>query len=184
MTSCFRFNGSITIQNDKTSDLKIETTPIIFSGSGGWENGIHYYNRDSIIWTDDLANIKARIIQPKYWKDKDSVFAQARERGYHFDDYSSYRYDTTVSGIYTMYPNSSFMIGEFNTKKKMIPSKGNLNGRFTIDRLIIHTDTGTYIANGDQEIWDLLLKLDKNKGNFDKTGQRKKLRHWKVFIRN
>jgi hypothetical protein len=30
------------------------------------------------------------------------------------------------------------------------------------------------VANGDKEIWELLLKSDKNKNNFDKSGQRKR----------
>jgi len=183
LNSCFRFNGHIIIQNDRTSSLKIETNPIIFSGSGGWENGIHYYNKDSIIWTYTLGNnIRAKIIQPNYWKGQDSTYAQKTERGYHFGDYSHYRFDTTVSGIYSMYPNSSFTIGEFNTTEKIIPSKENLNGRFTIRRLIIYTNNDSLVANGDKEIWELLLKSDKNKNNFDKSGQRKRIRNWTVSI--
>ena len=183
LTSCFKFNGHIIIQNDRESSLTIETSPIISSGSGGWENGIHYYNKDSIIWTYTLGNnIRAKIIQPNYWKSKDSTYAQTQERGYYFGDYSFYRFDTAVSGIYSMYPNSSFTIGEFNTTKKIIPSQGNVNGRFTIRRLIIYTNNDSLVANGDKEIWALLLKLDKNQNNFDQNGHRKKIRNWTVSI--
>ncbi|WP_462253549.1 hypothetical protein [Ferruginibacter sp.] len=184
-TSCFKFNGRITIQNDNLSNLKIETNPIITSGSGDWENGIHYYNKDSIIWTYTLGNnIKAKIIQPNFWKRQDSTFAQTSERGYHFGDYFLYRHDTAVNGIYAMYPSSSFTIGEFNTNKKIIPSQDNLNGKFTIRKLIIYNDNDTLIARGDKEIWNLLLKLDKNKENYNKAGNRKKIRHWIVSIKN
>ena len=184
LASCFRFNGRITIQNDRASNLKIETTPIISSGSGGWENGIHYFNKDSIIWTYSLGNsIKAKIIQPNYWKRSDSTFAQTQAEGHHFADYSTYRYDTTVNGIYSMYPNSSFTIGEFNTNKKIIPSQENFNGRFTIRRLIIYREKDSLVANGDKEIWDLLLRLDKNKDNYDKDGKRKSIRHWIVSVK-
>jgi hypothetical protein len=183
LTSCFKFNGRIIIQNDRASNLKIETTPIISSGSGGWENGIHYYNKDSIIWTYLLGNkIKAKIIQPNYWKRADSTYAQTQAEGHHFDDYFTYRYDTTVNGIYSMYPNSSFTIGEFNTRKKMIPTQGNLNGRFTIRRLIIYRENDTLVAKGDKAIWELLLRLDKNKDNYGKDGKRKRIRHWIVSI--
>ena len=183
VTSCFRFTGRITIQNDKASNLRIETNPIITSGNGGWENGIHYYNKDSIIWTYSLGNnIKAKIIQPNTWKSKDSTFALNQPSGYHYSDYNRYRSDTLQNGIYSMYPNSSFTIGEFNTNKKVIPTKNNTNGRFSIRKLIVYKGSDTLVANGDAEIWNLLLSLDKNKANFDKDGQRKKVRHWTVFI--
>ena len=81
-----------------------------------------------------------------------------------------------------MYPNSSFTIGEFKTKKKIIPTKSNFNGHFSINKLIIYTDGDTLTASGDREIWNLLLLVDKNKDNFDKSGQRKKVRHWTIFI--
>jgi hypothetical protein len=119
LSSCFRFNGHIIIQNDRTSSLKIETNPIIFSGSGGWENGIHYYNKDSIIWTYTLGNnIRAKIIQPNYWKSQDSTYAQTQGRGYHFGDYSHYRFDTTVSGIYSMYPTHLLLLVNLILQKK------------------------------------------------------------------
>ena len=183
LTSCFRFNGRITIQNAKPTNLKIETNPIISSGSGGWENGIHYYNKDSIIWTYSLGNnINAKIIQPNTWKRKDSTFVFNQPNGYNYFDYIQYRYDTTQNGIYSMYPNSSFTIGEFNTKKKIIPTKNSFNGRFSINKLVIYTGKDTLTASGDREIWDLLLLVDKNKENFEKNGQRKKIRHWIIFV--
>ncbi len=182
-TSCFRFNGRITIQNAKSTNLKIETNPIISSGSGGWENGIRYYNKDSIIWTYLLGNnIKAKIIQPNTWKTKDSTFVLNQPSGYHYYGYSQYKNDPNQNGIYSMYPGSSFTIGELNTNKKTIPLKGNLNGKFSIQKIMVYRDKDTLIANGYTEIWDLLLLLDKNKENFDKKGQRKKVRHWTVFI--
>jgi hypothetical protein len=183
LTSCFRFNGRIIIQNDRASNLRIETNPIITSGSGGWENGIHYYNKDSIIWTYTLGNnIKAKIIQPNGWKSKDSTFVLNQPSGYHYFDYIQYKLDTTQNGIYSMYPNSSFTIGEFNTNKKVIPTKNNTNGQFSIRQLIVYKGSDTLVANGDAEIWNLLLSIDKNKVNFDKNGQRKKVRHWTISI--
>lgn len=165
------------------SNLKIETNPIISSGSGGWENGIHYYNKDSIIWTYSLGNnIKAKIIQPNTWKSKDSTYALNQPNGYHYFDYNQYRYDTTQNGIYSMYPNSSFTIGELNARKKIIPKKNNVNGHFSVNKLILYTGNDTLIASGDKEIWNLLLMVDKNNNNFDENRQRRKIRHWTVYI--
>ena len=176
LTSCFRFNGRITIQNSTASNLIIETNPIISSGAGGWENGIQYYNKDSIIWTYKLGNnIKAKIIQPNSWKRKDSTFALIQPSGYHYFDYGQYKFDTNQNGIYSMYPNSSFTIGEFNTNKKITPTRNNLNGQFSIRKLIVYKGKDTLVANGDFEIWNLLLSLDKN-------NRRKKIRHWTVSI--
>lgn len=184
LTSCFRFNGRISIQNDRTSNLRIETSPIIHSGSGGWENGIHYYNKDSITWKYTLGNnINAKIIQPNTWKRKDSSLVLNRSSGYHYFDYSQFRFDSTVFGIYEMYPNSSFTIGKFTTHKKIIPSKDKLYGRFSIGKLIVNVNNDTLIANNDQEIWDMLLRLDKNKHNLDKEGHKKKIRDWVVSIK-
>ena len=183
LQSCFRFNGRILLQNDTETNLVIETSPIIVSGSGGWENGIHYYNRDSIIWTYSLGNnIKARIIQPNSWKTGDSINAMNRPSGTHYYDYTSFRFDSSMHGIYAMYPNSSFTIGEFNTRKKVVPSS-NLNGRFYIRELIIYRGKDTLKAKGNKEIWDLLLLLDKNPENFDQRGERKKVRHWAVIVK-
>lgn len=183
LASCFRFNGRITIQNDQASNLKIETIPIITSKTGGWENGIHFFNKDSIIWSYSLGNnIKAKIIQPNKWKTKDSTFALNQQEGYHYFDYRQYRFDTTQSGIYSMYPNSAFTIGEFNTNNKVIPAKNNLNGQFSINKLIVYKGSDTLVANGDNEIWNLLLTLDKNNNNFNKNGQRKRIRHWTVSV--
>lgn len=183
LTSCFRFNGRIIIQNGKATHLRIETNPIIASGSGGWENGIQYYNNDSIIWTHTLGNnIKAKIIQPNGWKSKQATVVLNQPSDAHSYEYIQYRFDTTQNGIYSMYPNSSFTIGEFNTNKKVIPTQNNANGLFSIRKLIIYKDSDTLVANGDVEIWNLLLSLDKNKVNFNKKGQRKKLRHWTVSI--
>jgi hypothetical protein len=81
-----------------------------------------------------------------------------------------------------MYPNSSFTIGEFNTNKKVIPSRNNLNGQFSIHKLIIYKGSDTLVANGDYEIWNLLLLIDKNKKSFNKQGQRKKTRDWIISI--
>lgn len=184
LSSCFRFNGRILIQNNKSSNLTIETNPIISSASGGWENGIYYYNRDSIMWVYSLGNnIKARIIQPSGWKTGDSTFVLNQPSGYHYSDYLKYRFDTTQHGIYSMYPNSSFTIGEFKSHKKTIPTKNNLNGRFSIRQLIVYSGKDTLVANGDDEIWNLLLSLDKNESNFDKNGLRKRIRHWTVSIK-
>jgi len=184
LISCFRFNGRISIQNNSSSYLKIATVPIIASGSGGWENGIHYYNRDSIIWTYGLGNnIKARILEPNIWKSGDSTFAQNEPLGYYYGDYSLFRNDTTVRGIYMMYPNSSFTIGEFNTHKKMVPTKDKVNGHFLVDKLIVYRDNDTLVASNDREIWNLLLLLDASKNNLDTQKSNKKIRHWKVFIK-
>ena len=184
MTSCFRFNGRIIIKNDSANHLRILTNPIISSSTGGWENGIHYYNKDSIIWSYGSRNdIKAKIIQPNYWKREDSIYAQTRVGGYHFGDYSLYHFDTAVNGIYEMYPNSSFTIGNFNTKKKIVPTKGSIDGRFDIHKLIVYKGQDSLIAIGDKEIWVLLLSLDKNTDNFNKDAQRRKIRHWIVSIK-
>ena len=184
LTSCFRFNGRISIQNDSNSYLRIATVPIIASGSGGWENGIHYYNRDSIIWTYNLANnIKARILEPNIWKRRDSTFAQNEPNGHHYGDYGLFRNDTTVRGVYLMYPNSSFTIGEFNSHKKLTPIKDKIDGRFYIDKVVVYRDNDTLVGNNDREIWNLLLLLDENKDNFDKGQNRKRIRHWTAFIK-
>lgn len=183
LTACFKFNGRILIQNSKTTNLRIETNPIITSGSGGWENGIHYYNKDSIIWNYTLGNnINAKILHPNTWKSKDSTFALNQQNGYHYFGYSQYKFDTTQNGVYSMYPNSSFTIGEFNTNKKVIPTRNNLNGQFSIRKLIIYKGSDTLVANGDYEIWNLLLLIDKNKKSFNKQGQRKKTRDWIISI--
>jgi len=160
------------------------TVPIIVSGSGAWENGIHYYNKDSIIWTHTLGNnIKARILEPNIWKRSDSSFAQKDSLGYHYGDYSLFRNDTNVRGVYLMYPNSSFTIGEFNTHKKVVPKKDNMSGHFFIDKLIVYRKNDTLVANNDREIWNLLLILDENNSNFDKQRHRKKIRHWTAYIK-
>jgi hypothetical protein len=183
LTACFKFNGRITIKNSKMTNLRIETNPIITSGSGGWENGIHYYNKDSIIWNYTLGNnINARILHPNTWKSKDSTFALKQPNGYHYFDYSQYKFDTSQNGVYSMYPNSSFTIGEFNTNKKVIPTRNKLDGQFSIRKLIVYRGGDTLVANGNYEIWNLLLSLDKNKNNTNENGQRKRIRHWIVLI--
>jgi len=182
-SSCFRFNGQIVLQNSKAENLKIETKPIISSGSGGWENGIHYYNRDSIIWTYTWGNnIHAKIIKPNNWINKDSTFAQQQPSGYHYGDYSMFRHDTSVNGIYAMYPKSSFTIGELNTRKKIKATKNNLEGKFYIKELIIYNGLDTLIAKGDLQIWNLLVDLDKKKTNFDKKGQLNGKKAWTINL--
>jgi hypothetical protein len=183
--SCFRWNGPIILENNKQEELKIKTRPIIFSGGGGWENSIRYYNKDSIIWRAPTMykSIEAKILNPNVWgSERDSLYALNQVHGVHYAPYSDFRYDTTVSGVYLMYPNSAFPIGELNTRKKIKLTRGSLQGRFNIKQLIVFTGKDTLIAKGDKEIWDMLIDLDIIKKSFDKDGKVKGKRGWIISV--
>lgn len=184
LTGCFRTPGRIIVQNGTSSNLVIGTSPIIRSGSGGWENGIWYYNADSIIWKYTLGNnIHAKILWPKYWKDRDSVFAQARPDGCHFSGYSDYRYDTTVNALYAMYPGSSFTIGYTDSYRKIIAHKDHLRGRFTIKKLTIYRNRDTLAADNPAALWKLLLENDANPAGYSADGTRKKSKDIIILIK-
>lgn len=155
LPSCF--NGRIILLNNTKENLIIETTPIIHSSTGSWENYIHYYSKDSITWRAGLGGINAKILKPNYWKRADSLFAQSQTAGYHFSDYSLYKNDSVV-GKYSMYPNSWFIIGETKSKKKIIADKNKITGRFDINTITIYKKTETLKANTETQLWNLLVE--------------------------
>lgn len=182
LSSCARY-GRITIQNHSDSSLKIATVPIIRSMAGGWENYIRYFRHDSIMWVNGLGypHIKAQILEPNTWQR--SIPDTSGHRGVPYTDYGIFRDDTTVRGVYSMFPNSQFMIGQYHTGKKMLQVKDEVKGWFFINKLIVYREHDTLVANNQKEIWNLLLMLDENPDNFDKKGKRKKIRHWTVFMK-
>lgn len=177
LSSC-GWNRRISIHSRTGDSLLISTMPVIHSLSGSWENNIYFHRRDSIVWIDEHVNLAARVIEPNTWGTQDSTYAY--KHGYHYSAYSFFQYDTTVRGVYQMYPNSGFIIGE--TYKRKLRKRNNAPGVFDINQLTVYLGTDTLQANGDKEIWNLLQKLDKNPKNQNRAKRGKKIKRWDVYV--
>jgi hypothetical protein len=183
MTFCLGscFSRHITIYNSSRANLLIETTPVIRSGSGGWENGIEYALSDSIIWRYEPINIHAIILKPRLWRTRDTTADNSdaflrKYYNYGFD------FDKTVSGLYSMYPQSSFTVGFVNSRRRFLAKQNELKGQFIIRSLKIYKGNDTLYAKTPVEVWNLLLSVDKNPKNKTANGQRRKSRSLEIMI--
>ncbi len=157
LAGCSQHVNRIVIHNKTAGFLKIETSPVITSSTGGWENGISYYKKDSIIWRYRGGyQIYAKILSPNYWISEKRGDTIKHVPGEHYADYFSFREDTSVHGQYLMYPDSYLQIGEFFYRKDKISGRDSMQTHFYINTLKLFTRSDTLISSGDLDIVNML----------------------------
>jgi hypothetical protein len=163
--SCSPYHGYISIKNAGEDFLKIQTYPRI-KECDACDKGIMSYTKDSLLWIYGTG-IRAIIQRPVSSED---------------NFLSKYRQSRNDTATYLMFPNSRFVIGQFNATSKVRPQKDQASGNFTISRLEVYTSAGVSAANGNLEIWNLLVSLDGNRKDRKKGKRPKRVKNWTVEV--
>lgn len=167
--SCSSTKGLIEIVNIEKNNLVIETIPYIPAGSAS-SKGFLPYGKDSIIWI--YQNIKAFILEPKKC-DTPQSFKYC---------YYLKRNDTNAIAKYSMFPKSHFIIGRLLTAKRRKYEQNNNEGELFIRGLKVVQNDSIWISNNKNEIWNFLLNNDKNRRNFKRNGERRKLKNIEIHL--